>query len=143
MRNFPILPLLTILLGAINLLWLWRTNEQRRQKLRNAGAQTTGIVIALNETPNRGDDAALFVPIIRFFTALGEEINLASKRKFYAGKLSIGQEVIVLYSPDRIEEAEVLLSTDYADFIKSSLVFVAITLAGFVLLYLQLFVFAR
>jgi hypothetical protein len=78
----------------------WHTDRFIR-----TAARAPGVVIALDAS--RSDGKTYYAPVVRFRTAEGRELMFTSKWRSHPADFDVGEQVEVLYPPDRPGDASI------------------------------------
>ncbi|MGH9410586.1 MAG: DUF3592 domain-containing protein [Vicinamibacterales bacterium] len=70
--------------------------ERREHAMRAGAVRTTGTVVAL--LPHRSEGSTVFVPLVRFKTATGAELDFTASDAARSSSRKIGDIVPVIYS---------------------------------------------
>ena len=75
----------------------------RQRTLEKQGLETQGTVVALQE--NSDSDGSTYAPVVQFKTSSGQSIEFVSSYSSSPPSYDVGETVIVVYPPEKPEEA--------------------------------------
>lgn len=74
--------------------------RRARRRARHAGwTRTDGVVVAEEGVLNTGSGARSFLPVVRFTSRDGREVEATPRSGTYAGVSRVGRAVTVVYDP--------------------------------------------